>query len=69
MGDDGIPCCVTGCVLGPVQLSVCIGDILSTKTDAIVNSVGPNFDMNGAVAQALVKKCPNILTECQQKSE
>ncbi|XP_052266746.1 protein mono-ADP-ribosyltransferase PARP14-like isoform X2 [Dreissena polymorpha] len=56
-----------GCVLGPVQLSVCIGDILSTKTDAIVNSVGPNFDMNGAVAQALVKKCPNILTECQQK--
>ncbi|WAQ95722.1 PAR14-like protein [Mya arenaria] len=57
-----------GCVLGPIQLNVSIGDILTTKAEAIVNGVGSGFEMNGAIAQALLKKCPNILPECQQKS-
>lgn len=56
-----------GCVIGPVQLVVEVGDLLCNKADAIVNGVGANFDMTGAIAQALVKKCPNILPECQQK--
>lgn len=28
-----------------------------------------NWTVSGAIAQALVKKCPNILPECQQKSK
>jgi len=58
-----------GCELGPVHLNVCIGDILTTKVDVMVTSVGPGFEMTGAVAQALVKKCPSIVTACEEKSE
>ncbi|WAR09624.1 PAR14-like protein [Mya arenaria] len=58
-----------GCVLVPIQLNVSIGDILTTKAEAIVNGVGSGFEMNGVIAQALLKKCPNILPECQQKKD
>ncbi|KAL4240940.1 Poly (ADP-ribose) polymerase [Mactra antiquata] len=56
-----------GCQIGCIQLNVVVGDILSNKADVVAISVGANFDMKGALAQALVKKCPNILPECQQK--
>lgn len=56
-----------GCTIGSVKLSVSIGDLLNNKVDAIVNCVGVDFEMIGSLAQALVKKCPNVLPECQQR--
>ncbi|XP_060577859.1 protein mono-ADP-ribosyltransferase PARP14-like [Ruditapes philippinarum] len=56
-----------GVQIGKIKLNVFKGDILSQKTDAIVSSVGKQFEFIGAVAQILKSKCPEIEQECQKK--
>lgn len=50
---------------GHVNFEVKQGDILEQTTNAIVCSVGKDFDFNGAVAQALKKKCPDLVEHCK----
>ncbi|XP_053407686.1 protein mono-ADP-ribosyltransferase PARP14-like [Mercenaria mercenaria] len=56
-----------GVHIGKIKLSVFKDDILSQKTDAVVSSVGKDFEFLGAVALELKKKCPKMEPECNRK--
>ncbi|KAH3790018.1 hypothetical protein DPMN_168212, partial [Dreissena polymorpha] len=58
-----------GFELHGTMLKVAIGDILHQKADAVVASVGKDFDMHGGVAHALNRMCPNLKEQCEGKKQ
>lgn len=55
------------CTIGAVKLEVYVGDVLGEKTDAIVNGVNSNCELQGAIASALQTRCPNLNKEFNKR--